>query len=89
MKWLILSLVKRHLVVNQTMFFVRFVRYLVKTIKMDLLLIESSIIKGTNKTLIFNEEDIDNLLSFQYGQSHTFSVLSILYLSRFSKQISY
>ncbi|WP_298286823.1 DUF262 domain-containing protein [uncultured Lutibacter sp.] len=37
--------------------------------------------KGTNKTLVFTEEDLDNLLSYQYGQSYTFSILSLLYPS--------
>jgi uncharacterized protein with ParB-like and HNH nuclease domain len=37
--------------------------------------------KGTNKTLVFTPEDIDSLLSYQYGQSYTFSVLSLLYPS--------
>lgn len=37
--------------------------------------------KGTNKSLIFSDEDIDNLLYYKYGQGFTFSVLSILYPS--------
>jgi hypothetical protein len=37
--------------------------------------------KGTNKTLVFTEEDIDNLLSYSYGQSYTFSILSVIYPS--------
>lgn len=37
--------------------------------------------KGTNKTLIFSDEDIDNLLYYKYGQGFTFSVLSLLYPS--------
>ncbi|HCY77695.1 MAG TPA: hypothetical protein DHV28_17425 [Ignavibacteriales bacterium] len=37
--------------------------------------------KGTNKSLIFSEEDIDNLLYYKYEQGFTFSVLSILYPS--------
>lgn len=35
--------------------------------------------KGTNKTLIFSDEDIENLTFYQYGQGFTFSVLSLLY----------
>jgi len=35
--------------------------------------------KGTNKSLLFSDEDIDNLLWYKYGQSFTFSVLSLLY----------
>jgi uncharacterized protein with ParB-like and HNH nuclease domain len=37
--------------------------------------------KGTNKSLIFSDEDIDNLLYYKYEQGFTFSVLSILYPS--------
>ena len=35
--------------------------------------------KGTNKTLIFSDEDIENLTFYKYGQGFTFSVLSLLY----------
>lgn len=35
--------------------------------------------KGTNKTLIFSDEDVENLLYYKYGQGFTFSVLSLLY----------
>lgn len=34
---------------------------------------------GTNKTLVFSHDDIENLIHFQYGQNFTFQVLSILY----------
>jgi len=37
--------------------------------------------KGTNKTLLFTDEDIDSLLAYQYGKSYTFSVLSLIYPS--------
>lgn len=35
--------------------------------------------KGTNKSLTFAEEDIESLLDYRYGESHTFSALSLLY----------
>jgi uncharacterized protein with ParB-like and HNH nuclease domain len=35
--------------------------------------------KGTNKSLTFAAEDIESLLDYEYGESHTFSVLSLLY----------
>ncbi len=35
--------------------------------------------KGSNKSIIFTDDDIDNLLSYKYGQSYTFSVLSLIY----------
>lgn len=37
--------------------------------------------RGKTKSISFSEEDIDNLLSFKYGQSYTFSVLALLYPS--------
>ncbi|HUU51082.1 MAG TPA: hypothetical protein VMW81_09020, partial [Nitrospinota bacterium] len=36
-------------------------------------------LRGTNKSLIFNEDEIENLLFYRYGQNYTFSVLSLLY----------
>ncbi len=35
--------------------------------------------RGGNKSLIFFDDDIQGLLSYKYGQKHTFSVLSLLY----------
>ncbi len=35
--------------------------------------------KGTNKTLVFSDEDVQNLTWAKYGQSQTFSILSLLY----------
>lgn len=35
--------------------------------------------KGTNRTLVFTQEDIYNLLHYKYGQGNTLIVLSILY----------
>lgn len=37
--------------------------------------------RGTNKTLIFNSEDIENLLFYKYGQNYTFPTLAFLYPS--------
>ncbi|MCK5296454.1 MAG: hypothetical protein KAJ75_06165, partial [Alphaproteobacteria bacterium] len=37
--------------------------------------------KGTNRTLIFSDEEIESLLYSEYGKGFTFSVLSILYPS--------
>ncbi|MDI6600231.1 MAG: DUF262 domain-containing protein [Thermoanaerobacteraceae bacterium] len=38
-------------------------------------------LKGTAKSLRFEEEEIENLLSFEYGKRYTFNVLSLLYPS--------
>ena len=35
--------------------------------------------KGTNKSLQFTEDDIENLLQSKYGQGYTFSTLALLY----------
>jgi uncharacterized protein with ParB-like and HNH nuclease domain len=36
-------------------------------------------LRGTNRSLIFTDDDIKNLLFYRYGQNYTFSVLSLLY----------
>jgi uncharacterized protein with ParB-like and HNH nuclease domain len=35
--------------------------------------------KGKDKTLLFTDDDIDNLLNYEYGKSYTFMALSLLY----------
>ncbi|MDB8803586.1 GmrSD restriction endonuclease domain-containing protein [Romboutsia sp. 1001216sp1] len=35
--------------------------------------------RGTNKTIIFTDEDIENLVYSRYGSGHTFSILQVLY----------
>lgn len=35
--------------------------------------------KGTEKSIIFVDDDIDNLLDYEYGQPYTFSALALLY----------
>lgn len=35
--------------------------------------------KGETKSIVFNDDEIENLLYHQYGQSYTFSVLALLY----------
>jgi hypothetical protein len=35
--------------------------------------------KGSEKSIIFDDDDIENLFSYKYGQAYTFSALSILY----------
>lgn len=37
--------------------------------------------KGGTKSLIFDDDEIENLLSYRYGQSYTFSALALLYPS--------
>jgi uncharacterized protein with ParB-like and HNH nuclease domain len=35
--------------------------------------------KGETKTFTFNDDEIENLLTYEYGQKHTFSILALLY----------
>jgi len=35
--------------------------------------------KGTNKSITFSDDDIENLFYAKYGQNHTFSILALLY----------
>jgi len=35
--------------------------------------------RGTNRNLIFDKDEIENLFYYKYGQSYTYSVLSLLY----------
>jgi len=35
--------------------------------------------KGTNKSLIYTHDDVENLLEYRYKQSYTFSILALLY----------
>lgn len=35
--------------------------------------------KGTNKSITFSEDDIENLFYAKYGQNYTFSILALLY----------
>ncbi|MDX9856738.1 MAG: DUF262 domain-containing protein [candidate division Zixibacteria bacterium] len=37
--------------------------------------------KGTPKSLVVSEDDIDNMLCYRYGQSYTFSTLALIYPS--------
>lgn len=35
--------------------------------------------RGTNKSLVFDKEDIDGLFAYEYGKGYTFATLSVLY----------
>ncbi len=37
--------------------------------------------KGTNKSLIISEDDLENMLCYRYGQGYTFSTLALVYPS--------
>jgi len=37
--------------------------------------------KATTKSIVFTEDDIDNLFNYKYGQNYTFSTLALLYPS--------
>jgi uncharacterized protein with ParB-like and HNH nuclease domain len=78
-KWLILSLIKRVFGGQPD----NVLRPIIKAIKggSDGFPLEQikKHFKGTNKTILFSDEDIDNLLWSKYGQGFTYSVLALLY----------
>ncbi len=80
-KWLVLSLIKRAFS-GQPDNVLRPIRKLIQENENGFPIEKIiSSFKGTNKTLIFSDEDIDNLLYYKYGQGFSFSVLSLLYPS--------
>lgn len=81
-KWLILSLVKR-IFSGQPDNVLRPLRKKIKENDLGGFPFEGIVnhFKGTNKTLIFSDEDIENLLHYKYGKGHTFSVLALLFPS--------
>ncbi|RLQ93629.1 DUF262 domain-containing protein [Falsibacillus albus] len=78
-KWLILALLKR-VFSGQPDNVLRPLRKIILTNHAEFPL--NAIIdefKGSNKSFSFNDDEISNLLTYQYGQKHTFSVLALLY----------
>lgn len=78
-KWLILTLVKRAFS-GQPDNVLRPIRKIIKN--NDAIFPLDKIVgkfKGTNKSLLFSDEDVENLTFYKYGQGFTFSVLSLLY----------
>jgi len=78
-KWLILSLIKRTFG-GQPDNVLRPIRKIIQEnsgeYPLDKII---NYFKGTNKTLVFSDEDIENLLRYKYGQGFTFSILTLLY----------
>ena len=81
-RWLLLSLVKR-VFGGQSDSVLRNLRTLLNQNTGNGFPIDEIInfFKGTNKTLVFTDEDIDAMLATKYGQAYTFSVLSLIYPS--------
>lgn len=78
-KWLILGLLKR-VFSGQPDNVLRPLRKIIATNSNDFPL--QTIIdefKGGTKSFTFIDDEINNLLSYQYGQKHTFSILALLY----------
>ncbi|MFJ5624822.1 DUF262 domain-containing protein [Peribacillus loiseleuriae] len=78
-KWLILALLKR-VFSGQPDNVLRPLRKIILTNHTEFPLntiIEE--LKGGTKSFSFNDDEISNLLTYQYGQKHTFSVLALLY----------
>ncbi|MCF8219456.1 MAG: DUF262 domain-containing protein [Bacteroidales bacterium] len=78
-RWLVLSLIKRSFS-GQPDNVLRPIRKTIQENGVNFPLKDIiSHFKGSNKTLIFSDEDIDNLFFYKYGQGFTFSVLSLIY----------
>jgi uncharacterized protein with ParB-like and HNH nuclease domain len=80
-QWVILSLVKR-VFGGQPDTVLRPIRDIINKSK-DVFPLQEIIdkFKGTPKSLIFTDDDVENLLHYEYGQGYTFSILSLLYPS--------
>ena len=84
-KWLIVSLLKR-VFSGQPDNVLRPIRQIISTensngvAKFPLEKVANALRAGT-KSINFNDDEIDNLLYYKYGQSYTFSTLAILYPS--------
>jgi len=78
-KWLILALLKR-VFSGQPDNVLRPLRKIIQNnhnnFPLDTIIDE---FKGGTKSFTFTEDEISNLLTYQYGQKHTFSVLALLY----------
>jgi len=78
-KWLVLSLLKRSFG-GQPDSVLRPIRAILRNHKNGFPFNEIlNKFKGHPKSIIFTDDDIENLLFYKYGQIHTFSVLSLLY----------
>ena len=78
-KWLVLSLVKRAFS-GQPDNVLRPIRKILRESNESFPIQKIiSKFKGTNKSLLFSVEDIENLTYYKYGQGFTFSILSLLY----------
>ncbi|MFC1906755.1 DUF262 domain-containing protein [Chloroflexota bacterium] len=78
-KWLIIALIKQ-IFSGQPDNVLRPIRNILKDhfdgFPLDLIKEE---LRGTTRSMVFGEEDIDNLLLYKYGGRYTFLVLSLLY----------
>jgi uncharacterized protein with ParB-like and HNH nuclease domain len=80
-KWLIVSLIKRTFS-GQLDNVLRQIRTIISinstSFPFDDIVQE---LKGTNKSFVFNDDEIENLFLNEYGKMHTFSTLALLYPS--------
>ena len=80
-KWLIISLLKRNFS-GQPDNVLRPTRQILSDNYSSFPLLEIiEKFKGGSKSLIFDDDEIENLLFYQYGKSYTFSTLALLYPS--------
>lgn len=79
LKWLVIVLLKR-VFSGQPDNVLRPIRETIRTSKNGFSFTEiADKLKGTSKSLSFDEDDLHNLLFYQYGQSYTYSILALLY----------
>jgi uncharacterized protein with ParB-like and HNH nuclease domain len=79
-RWLTLSLLKR-VFGGQPDTVLRPVREVIRNSASQSFPLEAIIeeFKGTNKSLVFSDDDVENLLLYKYGEGYTFSTLALLY----------
>lgn len=78
-KWLVLGLLKQ-VFSGQPDNVLRPLRKIINTNHTDFplqMIIDE--FKGGTKSFSFNDDEINNLLTYEYGQKHTFSILALLY----------
>ena len=79
-KYIVISLLKRNFS-GQPDNVIRILREVIKNSHANVFPLDEIITrtKGTNKNYTFDDDEIENLFDYQYGQPYTFSILAILY----------
>jgi len=85
--WLVRALLKRVFSGASDSFLIAFRRVIAKSDNGFPLTQITETFKGTNRSITFNDEEIQHLFSYEYGKSYTFSALKLLYPSLDFKNI--